>query len=104
MALKASQPRRSASVGSERQILRTTNPVARPNNCILGLAKYVVDMAAASLARGRRGENGARASRVSIPCAKIAVEPRTASQLQRKEFSPDEAGRDPFAECSAIRD
>src|SRR5260370_26170668 len=86
MALKSSQPRRNASLKSERPILRTTNAVETPNNCSLGLAKYCVAMAAVSLARGRRGENGALKSRVSAPCAKIAVEPSTANQLQRKKL------------------
>jgi hypothetical protein len=49
MALKSSQPRRSASLKSERPILRTTNAVETPNNCSLGLAKYCVAMAPVSL-------------------------------------------------------
>src|SRR5215510_1525171 len=53
MALKSSQPRRNASVRSERPILRTTYPVATPNSCSLGLAKTVVDMSGL-LARDRR--------------------------------------------------
>src|SRR5258705_5389772 len=101
MALKSSQPRRSASLKSERPILRTTNAVETPNNCSLGLAKYCVAMAAVSLARGRRGENGALKSRVSAPCAKIAVEPSTANQLQ--EASRDESSRDLCGQCTAIR-
>src|SRR6476646_7407250 len=104
MALKSSQPRRSASLKSERPILRTTNAVETPNNCSLGLAKYCVAMAAVSLARGRRGENGALKSRVSAPCAKIAVEPSTANQLQRKGASRDGSSRDLCSKCSAIRD
>jgi hypothetical protein len=51
-------------------------------------------MAAVSLARGRRGENGALKSRVSAACAKIAIEPSTANQAQRKAASPDETSRD----------
>src|SRR6476620_3789603 len=93
MALKSSQPRRSASLKSERPILRTTNAVETPNNCSLGLAKYCVAMAAVSLARGRRGENGALKSRVSAPCAKIAVEPSTANNFNEKELR----GTDPAA-------
>src|SRR2546427_8315279 len=86
MALKSSQPRRSASVRSERPILRTTNPVATPNNCSLGLAKYVVAMAAVSLARGRRGENGALASRVSAPCAKSRSSREQQANFNEKEL------------------
>jgi hypothetical protein len=60
-------------------------------------------MAAVSLARGRRGENGALKSRVSASCAKIAVEPSTANQVQRKGDSPDETYRDLSGEFSAIQ-
>jgi hypothetical protein len=56
-------------------------------------------MAAVSLARGRRGDNGALKSRVS---AQIAIEPSSANQVQRKEASPDETYRDLSAEFSAI--
>src|SRR5258708_15358767 len=96
-ALKSSQPRRSASLKSDRPILRTTNGVGTPNTCGSGftmLSEYCVAMAAVSLARGRRGENGALKSRVSAPCAKITIEPSTAYQVQRKGASPDETGRD----------
>ena len=56
MALKSSQPRRSASLKSERPILRTTNAVETPNNCSLGLAKYCVAMARSpcSWSQGKR--------------------------------------------------
>src|ERR1700730_13293659 len=96
-ALKSSQPRRRASLKSDRPILRMTNGLAMPNACGLGfttLSEYCVAMAAVSLARGHRGENGALKSRVSAPCAKIAIEPSTAYQVQRKGASPDGTGRD----------
>src|SRR5215475_5719302 len=48
MALKSSQPRRSASIKSEMPILRTTKAVETPNNCSLGLANTVA-IAPASL-------------------------------------------------------
>src|ERR1700745_1785626 len=48
MALKSSQPRRSASPKSERPILRTTKGVETPNTCNLGLANTVA-IAPASL-------------------------------------------------------
>ena len=53
-------------------------------------------MAAASLARGRSGENGA-----PQVCAKIAIEPSAANQVQRKAASPGESGRDLWGEFSA---
>src|SRR3981189_123041 len=104
MALKSSQPRRSASLKSDRAILRMTNGVALPKACGSGftmLSEYCVAMAAVSLARGRRGDNGALKSRVSAPCAKIAIEPSAANQVQRKAASPDESGRDLCGEFSA---
>src|SRR5216684_2295092 len=105
MALKSSQPRRSASLKSDRPILRMTNGAATPNTCgsdFTMLSEYGVAMAAASLARGRRGDNGAVKSRVSAPCAKIAIEPSSANQVQRKEASPDESCRDLCGKFSVI--
>src|SRR5882757_1009911 len=102
MALKSSQPRRSASLKSDRRILRMTNGVALPKICGSGftmLSEYCVAMAAVSLARGRRGDNGALKSRVSAPCAKIAIEPSAANQ--DKAASPGESGRDLCGEFSA---
>src|SRR5260370_10364659 len=96
-ALKSSQPRGSASLKSDRPILRMTNGVGKPNICGSGftmLSEYCVAMAAVSLARGRRGENGAHKSRLSAPRAKIAIEPSTANQVQRKGALPDETCRD----------
>src|ERR1700674_1378815 len=94
MALKSSQPRRSASLKSDRPILRMTNGLATPNTCGSGfamLSEYGVAMTAVSLARGRRGENDASSSRAYPPsCAKIAIEPGTANQVQRKGALPDE--------------
>src|SRR5439155_1725604 len=84
-----------------------TNGPATPNGCGFGftmLSEYCVAMAAVSLARGRRVDNGARKSRGSAPCAKIAVEPSTANQTSTKRASPDESCRDLSDECSAIRD
>src|SRR5262245_61273050 len=94
MALKSSQPRRNASVRSERPILRTTYPVATPNSCSLGLAKTVVDMSGL-LARDRRAthaqvahirikrENRDRARQTSFdgkePCRTEPVATGTAS-------------------------
>src|ERR1700676_3248423 len=82
-----------------------TNGVTMPNTCGSGftmLSEYCVAMAAVSLARGRRGDNGAPKSRVSAPCAKIAIEPSAANQVQRKEASPDESRRDLSGEFSTI--
>src|SRR5438876_4209879 len=82
-----------------------TNGVATPNACGLGftmLSEYCVAIAAVSLARGRHGEKGALKSCVSAPCAKIAVEPSTANQLQRRRASLDDSARDLCGQCSAI--
>src|ERR1700726_3524916 len=84
-----------------------TNGVAVPKACGSGftmLSEYCVAMAAVSLARGRRGDNGAPKSRVSAPCAKIAIEPSAANQVQRKEASPDESRRDLSREFSTIEE
>jgi hypothetical protein len=55
------------------------------------LSEYCVAMAAVSLARGRGGESDASSSRAYPPsCAKIAIEPGTANQVQRKGALPDE--------------
>src|SRR5258707_13628196 len=63
MALKSSQPRRSASLKSERLILRTTKAVETPNTCSLGLANTVA-MAPVSLwSQG----NGAPSKRAHPP-------------------------------------
>jgi len=83
-----------------------TNEVAVPNTRGSGfamLSEYCVAMAAVSLARGRSGENDAPSSHAYPPsCAKIAVEPSTANQVQRKGASPDETRRDLSGEFSAI--
>src|SRR5438552_3392558 len=84
-----------------------TNGPATPNGCGFGftmLSEYCVAMAAVSLARSRRVDNGARNSRGSAPCAKIAVEPSTANQTSTKGASPDESCRDLSDKCSAMRD
>src|SRR5216684_6076004 len=99
MALKSSQPRRSASLKSDRPILRMTNGVAVPDTWGSGLtmlSEYCVAMDAVSLARGRSGENDAPSSHACIrpQYAKIAVKPSTANQVQRKAASPDETSRD----------
>src|ERR1700687_2635475 len=105
-ALKSSQPRRSASLKSDRPILRMTNGVAMPNTCGSGstmLSEYCVAMAAVSLARGWSGEDDAPSSHAYPPsCAKIAIEPSTANQVQRKGASPDETCRDLCGEFSAF--
>src|SRR6267154_2497325 len=102
MALKSSQPRRSASVRSERPILRTTNPVATPNTCSLGLAKYVVAMAAVSLARGRRGENGALASRVSTPCENRGRAENSKPTSTKRNFAGRIVHLHPLLHCVTI--
>jgi hypothetical protein len=59
-------------------------------------------MAAVSLARGWSGET-ARPSHAYPPsCAKIAIEPSTANQVQQKAASPNESYRDLSSELSAI--
>src|SRR5882757_7528830 len=95
MALKSSQPRRSASPKSERSILRTTNPVATPNSCSLGLAKYVVAMV-------RSPSSGSRTpkSRASASCAKIAIEPGKPASM--KGALPDRICRDRCSKLSAV--
>src|SRR6266436_893086 len=75
MALKSSQPRRSASLKSERPILRTTYAVETPNNCSLGLAKYCVAMAPVSLLVVAEEEGRALKRRTPASRAKIATEP-----------------------------
>src|ERR1700722_5726209 len=99
MALKSSQPRRSASLKSERPILRTTNAVETPNNCSLGLTKYCVAMVRSpcSWSQGRarlqiaRKQPHARKSRLS-----------PANQVQREGALPDDTCRDRCSELSAI--
>jgi hypothetical protein len=60
-------------------------------------------MAAVSLARGRSSENAAPSSHADpLSFEKIAIEPSTANQVQRKRTSPDEAGRDLCGEISAV--
>src|ERR1700730_18223104 len=100
MALKSSQPRRSASLKSERPILRTTKAVETPNNCSLGLAKYCVAMARfpCSWSQGEaarlqfaRNQPHARKSRSS-----------PANQVQREGALPDHPCRDQCTELSVI--
>src|SRR6266699_5962719 len=74
MALKSSQPSRSASLKSERPILRTTYAVETPNNCSLGLAKYCVAMAPVSLLVVAGEERRPQAAHIRLT-AKIATEP-----------------------------
>jgi hypothetical protein len=67
------------------------------------LSEYCVAMAAVSLARGCSGKKRRASSHASPPsCGKIAVEPSTANQVQRKGASPDETRRDLSGQFSAI--
>src|SRR5229473_671372 len=100
MALKSSQPRRSASRKSERPILRTTNAEEVPKNSNLGLAKYCMAMARppCSLSQGEtarpqvaRNQPHARKSRLS-----------PANQVQREGALPDDTCRDRCSELSAM--
>jgi hypothetical protein len=60
-------------------------------------------MAAGSLAGGRSGENDAPSNHAYPPdVRKIAVEPSTANQVQRKAASPNETSRDLSGESNAI--
>jgi hypothetical protein len=83
-----------------------TNGLMMPTACGSGLtmlSEYCVAMAAASLARGRSVRTMRAKFAYPPPCAKIAIEPSTASQVQRKAASPDETCRDLFGDCSAIQ-
>src|SRR5258708_6135381 len=95
MALKSSQPRRNASVKSEKPILRTTNRVATPNNCSLGLAKYVVAMAPVSLLVVAGGKRRASTRANSPHARKSRLSP--ANQIQREGALPDDTCRDRYA-------
>src|SRR2546429_4959604 len=106
MALKSSQPRRSAALKSDRPILRMTNGVGMPIGCGPGFtmfSEYCVAMAAASLARGRRGENGARSSHAYLP----HVRKSRSSQVRQTKFNDHEIrGTEPrelSGEFSAIQ-
>src|SRR3979490_1125551 len=58
-------------------------------------------MAAAPLARGGRGGRWGPSAAYPPPCAKIAIEPSTANQAQRKTLSPNETSRDLCCQSSA---
>src|SRR5260370_38256403 len=77
-----------------------------PNAVRSGLtlcSECCVAMAAGSLAGGRSGENDEPPNHPYPPCcAKIAVEPSTANQAQRKAASPNETSRDLSAESHAV--
>src|ERR1700719_1468406 len=100
MALKSSQPRRSASLKSERAILRTTYVVETPNNCSLGLAKYCVAMTPVSLLVVA-GERRAPSGRAHPPHARKSRS-SPANQVQQEGALPDDTCRDRCGELSAM--
>src|ERR1700739_4731935 len=100
MALKSSQPRRSASARSERPILRTTYVVETPKNCSFGLAKYGVDMAPISLLVV--AGNGAPSSRAHPSHARNSrLSP--ANQVQREGALRDDTVATACVQLSAVR-
>src|SRR6266478_9501829 len=99
MALKSSQPRRRASLKSDRPILRMTNGGAMSNTCGSGLAmlsEYCVAMAAASLARGRSDENDAP----QVPRIRPHVRKSRSSRVRQTKYSEKQLRRTkPVATC-----
>src|SRR5260370_23042719 len=105
-ALKSSQPKRSASLKSDRPILRMTNGVGTPNTCGSGftmLSEYCVAMAAVSLARGRRGENGTLSHAYPPHVRKSRSSRVRQTKFKPKGASPVETCRDLLGEDSAIQ-
>src|ERR1700739_844957 len=97
MALKSSQPRRSASPKSERPILRTTKAVETPNNCSWGLANTVaMDPASLLVVAAERS-----ASRRARPSHARKSRSSPANQGQRNGALPDDICRDRSAELYA---
>src|SRR5882724_937775 len=91
MALKSSQPRRSASLKSERPILRTTKAVETPNTCSLGLAKYCVAMVRSPCSWSQEANAPSSRAHLSHP-RKSRLSP--ANQIQRIGALPDDTRRD----------
>src|ERR1700726_4052627 len=101
MALKSSQPRRNASLKSERPILRTTNALETANSCSLGLAKYCMAMAPVSLLVVAGGKTARpQIARNQPPARKSRSSP--ANQVQREGALPDDTCRDRYSELSAM--
>src|SRR5229473_666434 len=100
MALKSSQPRRSASLKSERPILRTTNAEEVPKNNNLGLAKYCMAMARppCSLSQGETARP--QVAHISSHARKSRSSP--ANQVQQEGALPDHICRDRCSEPSVI--
>src|SRR6476646_1326388 len=100
MALKSSQPRRSASLKSERPILRTTKAVETPNHCSLGLAKYGVAMARSPCSWVAGETASLHFARNQLHARKSRSSP--ANQVQREGALPDDTCRDRCSDLSAI--
>src|SRR3984893_18848355 len=99
-ALKPSQPRRSASLKSDRLILRMTNGLMMPTACGSGvtmLSEYGVAMAAASLAHGRSNENDAP----QVPRIRPHVRKSRSSRVRQTEHKEKQLRRTkPVATCA----
>src|SRR6516162_11910241 len=100
MALKSSQPRRSASLKSDKLSFRKIIVLGSPNACRSGFAtfsKYWVTMdASPSRAAGWR----ALSPRASAPsCLELAAAPSAANQVQGEEALPDDTCRDRSYTC-----
>src|SRR6266700_165483 len=100
MALKSSQPRRSASLKSERPILRTTNAVETPNTCSLGLANTVA-MTPVSLFVGAPVTLRPLFARSRL--RRENRESNPANQVPQKGALPDETCHDRCSELSAMQ-
>src|SRR5215468_9122482 len=104
MALKSSQPRRRASLKSDKLSFRMIAVLGSPNacrSCFATFSKYWVAMDA-SPSRAERWKPRALSPRASAPsCLEIAAAPSAANQVQGEEALPDDTCRDRFCKTSA---
>src|ERR1700719_1905322 len=100
MALKSSQPRRSASRKSERPILRTTYAEEVPKNSSLGLARYCMAMVRppCPLSQGKTARP--QVAHISSHARKSRSSP--ANQVQQERALPDDICRDRRSEPSVV--